>query len=277
MRISPFTPLYFYRPGTGDGIMSDWVLDYSASDRILVQVFHAPAENIGRLTLRDECSGESFPLTWGTVSVNDDLKMSFYEITDLVVGIYTVSLGELVSNPFQILSDERGLENTVLVQCSQLDNKGRIDMMPVINGVRRFFDFRIAGGFYDKDWSFKVENEFFMTEKSDLVETYSFDITEKSLTIGSSAGVPVWVGDMLNRMFSCDTVYVDGTRYSRPDGALMEMLDANVDRDCFVFSQLLRESHYRKADVEFSERVCLRRASSYFRRTVNHFRKIKRL
>lgn len=257
--------------------MSDWVLDYSASDRILVQVFHGVAESIGRLTLRDECSGECFPLTWGTISVNDNLKMSFYEVTGLVAGIYTLSLGEMVSNPFQILSGESGLEDTVLVQCSQLDNKGRTDMMPVINGVRRFFDFRMVGGFYDKDWSFKVENDFFVTGRSDLVETYSLDITEKSLTIGSSAGVPVWVGDMLNRMFSCDTVYIDGVRYSRPDGALMERMDANVSKDCFVFSQLLRESHYREADIEFSERVCLRRASSYFRRTVNNFRKIKRL
>jgi hypothetical protein len=48
------------------------------------------------------------------------------------------------------------------------------------------------------------------------------------LTIGNSYGVPDWVVDKVNRLFSCDTVLIDGRQYTKAEGAKWEVNQAEL-------------------------------------------------
>lgn len=275
MYISPFSPIYFSGPDCKVGSMKDYVHTFSTSDHILIEIFHPIAETIPTLWLLDAVSGESISsLGWNIIRLNVSDGMSFYELRELKEGYYVLKFGEYKSNLIHITEDSEVLNDTVLIQYATLDNRSRKDILSWINGKCYYHDFRVFGGFLDSDWIFHVENEQFMTENNDVVELCAFDYTEKTLTVGPSSGLPFWIGEMLNRIFSCSLTFIDGKRYSRPQGSPLSHEYVNDDGKGFVFRQLLRESNFLNAEFEYMIRLSLRRNPLGFRRSNNSLRRI---
>lgn len=60
----------------------------------------------------------------------------------------------------------------------------------------------------------------------DLETIDSIPYRQFKLSVGGLWGVPDWVIEKVNRIFSCDTVFIDGRQYTKADGAKWETIVA---------------------------------------------------
>ncbi|RXE62441.1 hypothetical protein [Paramuribaculum intestinale] len=271
IRFSPFNPIYF---GSRHGIspMLGYRCVFSDSDHIMLQCFHNVDEKPGDISIVDvETSHTVANISWFQWPIGNHV-LSFYELRGLFCGKYRLFIGDDIASCEIIITDDCNiLDNTILVQFCQQSNKDRTDIATWINGTQYYIDFRIPGGFLDKDWEFGVDNEQMSTPMYDLIDIHSVDITDKRLTVGFSEGVPVWVGELLNRAFSCDLVYIDGIRYTRVDGERLQKYEAG---NGMIFTQMLRQSQSLGVKFEWLNQLALRRIPTHIRRTRDDLRKI---
>ena len=222
MILSPFNPIIFL-DGTKYGAEEDYIHTFAASDHILIEIIHSANEELPELSLYDVQSKLNFTLSLNTISINDYDFLSFYELSGLDEGVYYLKFGDLTSLPIQILPLEL-LNNTVLIQYASDTNCCRKDIVSLITRGIRYFELRFIGGFKDEGWQFGVENEQFITPDADIIELFACDYTDKTLTIGSSAGVPTWLAELVNRILVSPLVFVDGIRYIRSNDSVPERL-----------------------------------------------------
>ena len=260
MKISPFTPLYFGESNISDGVPSRFMQVWAPTDQIMIQVAADAGDTAPASTLNDAHTGAVI----GTIEflewdINAE-KVIFYAIlTGLSVGHYTVTIDGVTCDEFRVTDDMLTLSKTTLIQYRFKDNKTRDDVVSLIDMMPYFFDFRVPGGFKASGWQFGVSNEQFTTQREDVVELYSYDYTLKTFTMGGSLGVPVWYGEMLNRLLTCSYVYFNGDRYTRNDTETPQINILVDGLDSFVFSQLLRRTQYLEPEMEAQNQAVLRR------------------
>lgn len=275
MKFSPFNPIYFSKDDTESGVMSDYVHKFALDDHIFFEVFHTTDEDLSPIELLDGETGDVLmELGWNTYAVGDGELVSFYELRDIDSGCYVLRVGEYLSNHIRITEDADELADTILIQYSMTDNTSRTDIYTLINGQRRYFEMRVCGGFLDRDWSFSVENEQFLTEDSDVVELFAREATDKVLTIGNAEGEPTWIGRKIGMIAVCDLLFIDGQRYSAIEDTELSISDGNVDGDRFVYTITLREDKFLNATFERIIRSELRRVPGYLRIANRKFRRI---
>lgn len=270
MKLSPFNPIYFNGHDVFDHAMKDFTHVFAPSDHILLEIMHTAGETLPDLRLIG--NGLDMSLGWATIDLNGKNCISYYEMKGLEEGKYHFILDDMVSNPILVTED---VENTVLVQYAMRDNTSRRDICTKIKGELRYFDIRFRGGFKDSDWVFSVESDQFTTQASDIVTITAVEATDKTLTVGSPCGVPVWLGDMINRIAASDLLFVDGIRYNLTGDSGVEILwDELSER--FVYGVKLRQARFLDLNFERMIRVALRRTPTHFRKsTANNLRAIK--
>lgn len=239
MLISPLTPLFF-PPVKTDGIEGRYVQTFAYTDEILVQLLGLPSEQYDFHVFSEPDHAELPDIGFEDIEMGDKVRFIIAKIT-LPPGFYSVEIDGRRSDIFKVTDDSRELEDTVLIQYSPEDNRRRKDVVAIANGTRMFFSFRIPGGFKDSGWSFSVDNEQFVTNDGDIIELYGMESTQKVLTVGGSQGVPVWFGQMLNRILTCRYVYIDGVRYARFESSVPQKEQVLEGVNSFVFSQTLQE------------------------------------
>lgn len=240
-RISPFTPIFFSPSRDRHGVRSNCLQIFASSDRILIEIIAtAEASSPPSLLIRDMETGYVSTYPWKSWVMNDLTTLYFVELQGMDVGRYVASIGSKVSEEFGVTADEETLQDSVLLQYSNSDNRQRGDAVFWIAGMQRFFDFRVPGGFKDDNWSFSVNNEQFLTSENDSIDLYGQERTIKSLTIGNSEGCPVWFADLVNRLLCCNYVYVDGVRYSRNESEVPEMTAEIEGLKSYIFTQGLQ-------------------------------------
>ena len=260
MKLSPFTPIYFPEANVSDGLKSRYVQTWAPTDQIMIQVVASTSESAPTATLYNACTDEAVGvITWNVWAMNTDKKIFFHVYQGLTEGYYYLTIADKTSEVFRVTSDTGLLERTTLIQYRNKDNKQRDDVAFVIDSVPYFFDIRVPGGFKDSGWAFGVDNEQFSTQYQDLVELYSSFYTDKTFTMGNSIGVPVWFGEMLNRLLTCHFVYIGGVRYARSESSVPEMEQLVEGLDSFVFTQQLRKIERIDADYESLNQVAMRR------------------
>lgn len=274
MRFSPFNPIRFFGDADNTVCGKDFVQVFCQSDMIMFEAIHGNDEEIGDICIYDGDTDKLLGnLKWKRYKVNDTGICSVCEVTGLSKGNYYFKYGDLVSNPVRILADSKS-EGTVLIQYACKDNTSRTDVVSKFFSALRYFELRLQGGFKESGWMFKVESEQFTTQRCDIVENDALDYTDKVLTIGTSAGVPVWIADIVNLIFTCPFVFVDGTRYTRSGDSAPDAVSAS-DNPENVYTILLREAHYINAEIEKAIRLTLRRTPDGLRGASNQFRKVK--
>lgn len=275
IRISPFCPVCFdYVQSSRDNAKSCYPHLFSDTDNIVLECFCEIGEPIDPLYLINEDSQSSISLSWNTIEMGNSMLL-FYEMRELLPGRYLFRIGDELQSNTVIVTDEKALlDNTVLIQFCQHNNRNRLDLVSWIHGRQHYVDFRVPATFLDNDWDFDVDCEQFVTADSDIVELNSIDVTNKRLTVGFGIGVPIWIGEMVNRIMSCDLVYVDGTRYSRVGEAVPEIVGSDWTGNKFVFSQNLRESHLDNIEFELLNRLVLRRTPKHLRKHNVGLRKV---
>lgn len=240
MLISPFTPLFFI-DRKSDGIKSKYTQVFSPRDQILLEVICDSSEETGDWILYTEPGHillEYIDYTYW--SMNGDIDIRFAVLSPSP-GLYSVEIDGKTSEIFRVTDNPLILDNTTLIQYSMKDNRQRNDGVFFIDGMQRFFDFRVPGGFKDSNWSFAVESEQFVTPSADIVQLYGLDSTQKKFTLGNSEGCPVWFAELLNRILCCTYVYFDGERYARKDASAPETTVLLEGVNSFVFTQNLQK------------------------------------
>ncbi len=239
MLISPFTPIFFINRKT-DGIRSPYTQVFASSDQILVQMLCGPLEEVGEWKLFSEPGHILLDYVdfsvWNMNSYMDVL----FAVLSPSPGLYSLEIAGTTSEVFRVTDDPIVLQNTTLIQYSMKDNRQRTDGVFFIDGMQRFFDFRVPGGFKDSNWSFAVDGEQFITPSADIVQLYGLDSIQKKFTLGNSEGCPVWFAELLNRLLCCDYVYFDGERYARKDTSVPETTVLLEGINSFVFTQNLQ-------------------------------------
>lgn len=276
MFISPFTPLFFIDRKIG-GIDSKHVQVFSSSDQILIQLICDPSEEEGDWMLYTEPGHILFDyISCSYWNMNDNIDVRFAVLSPSP-GLYSFEVAGKTSEIFRVTDDPLILQNTTLIQYSMKDNRQRNDGVFFIDGMQRFFDFRVPGGFKDSNWSFAVEGEQFITPSADIVQLYGLDSTQKKFTLGNSEGCPIWFAELLNRLLCCTYVYFDGERYARKDTSVPETTVLLDGVNSFVFTQNLQKVVNIDPELTMRHQAIMRRIDStnYRLSTTNINRLIK--
>lgn len=267
MKISPFTPLHFGNEPESDGLPSRYVQLFASTDQIMVQVLVGSGETLSDATLRNAHGGAVIgTIEWNEWEMNEDKSCFFLTLQGLSPGHYILNVGGTDSDEFIVTDDEQLLARTTLIQYRFRDNRQRDDVVSVIHYVPFFFDWRVPGGFKDSGWQFGVSNEQFVTQREDVVELFAMDYVTKAFTMGGPEGVPVWYGEMLNRLLTCSYVYFDGVRYTRNESETPSMSVLVDGMDSFVFTQSLRRAVTLDPEIEELNQTVLRRIDSTYNR-----------
>ena len=250
MIISPFNPIFFIDRQKRSGQESTFVQIFSTEDEIFLEVIRTNVESPCICELYDAVTGElKSNYSCQSYQINPVDYVDYYTIMVEDEGTFILRLGDYYSEAFMITEDSHLLHNTVLFRYSPYDNRQRKDVVPIIDGNRKYFSFRVPGGFKDEGWTFSVENEQFVTDMQDIIELYSMECTQKSLTIGLGQGVPIWYGQLINRLLTCRYVYIDGLRYARFEASVPEKEQVLQNVNSFVFTQKLQQIHYLEPTI----------------------------
>lgn len=240
MILSPFTPLFFSQHKR-DGIDSKYIQTFATTDEILIEIICGIDDGVVAKVYTEPDHIDLYQIYGNYWQINDTSKLLFATVS-LSPGFYSIEIsGFGTSNIFRVTNDPIILEKTTLIQYSMNNNRHRKDAVFFIDGMQRFFDFRVPGGFKDSNWTFAVEGEQFITDESDIVQLYGLESTQKKFTLGNSEGCPIWFAELLNRLLCCTYVYFDGERYARKDTSVPETTVLIDGLNSFVFTQNLQK------------------------------------
>lgn len=240
MKISPFTPLFFI-DRKADGFESEYCQVFAPTDIITLQVLSDPEESVVGFIVNEETQ-QRIGLQGTLWRMNNSVNVHTFEVT-LAEGFYSIEIyGFGKSEPFTVTSDETILRETTLIEYTMRNNRQRTDAVFVMDQRQIVFRFRAPGGFKDSDWAFSVESDQFSDDYANTVQLFSLESTQKTFTMGLGEGVPVWYGELLNRLLVCSDVYFDGEQYVRKEGNTPEATQVQDGVNSFVFRQTLQKA-----------------------------------
>ena len=258
MIVSPFTPLFFINR-KADGIDSEYIQTFATTDQILLQLIGGRNDTVVAQIISEPDGAVLHQIQFNQWDINDTVTLRFTTIS-LSTGYYSVNImGVGRSEVFRVTDDPLILNKTTLIQYSMRNNRQRQDAVFFIDGMQYFFDFRVPGGFKDSNWTFNVESEQFVTQYADISQLFGLESTQKRFTLGCSMGVPVWFGEILNRILICSHVYFDGIKYSRKEANVPELTVQLEGVNSFVFNQTLQQSTNLDPVIEQRNHAAMRR------------------
>lgn len=245
MILSPFNSIFFLGIRKSPGVECPYIQTFAHDDNVLFEIIRTTDEPPASVDLVNAVTGiDVITLTRQTYSVGADEVVDCFNLNNIDDGFYYLAIGDNESETFRITSDPEILKFTSLIEYSTADNRSRRDVVGIAENKRLYFSFRIPGGFKANGWSFSVDNEQFVTSMSDIVELYGRESTQLSLTMGLSQGVPIWFGELLNRLLTCRYVYIDGERYARFESSVPEIEQPIEYVNSFIFTQKLQRINY---------------------------------
>lgn len=273
MILSPFTPLFFPSEKS-DGIESRYIQTFAPSDDILIELIGGTSESWICQVMSEPGHSPLFQVQFNTWDITSTVRLRF-AVLNLSPGLYSVNLNGHISSIFKVTDDSLELERTTLIQFSMNSNRHRQDAVFFIDGMQRFFDFRVPGGFKDSNWTFAVEGEQFVTDQSDIVQLYGLESTQKKFTLGNSEGCPIWFAEMLNRILCCSYVYFDGERYARKENSAPEATILQENVNSFVFTQNLQRVINIDPELILRHQAIMRRIdNTNYRLTTNNINRL---
>lgn len=268
MILSPFCPIFFQPRKGRNGIPSYYVQTFAPSDHIQLQLIGVAGESAPTTEIRNACDESVLDtIDWNSWQMNSSDLLYFTTIRGLSNGCYFIRMDGLGdSEPFRVTDYEPELNQTTLIQYAMKDNRQRDDAVFIIDHMPTFFDFRVPGGFKDSGWQFAVENEQFVTDDANIVELFGMDSVSKAFTMGEGDGVPIWFGELLNRLLTCSYVYFDGVRYARKDSNVPEVSAQDELLNSFIITQVVQKVTLLDPGIEAANHLAMRRLdTTYYR------------
>ena len=169
----------------------------------------------------------------------------FFSISEIGIYCFEISNGtEKVVSYFKI-ADDVELENTILLRYTHRKNEYESIFINSDNS-KKYFSFRIDGGIFPSGKSQAIDNNFFRDQRFTLhqISAQAYEISV--LTIGSTKGVPQWVGNRINHIFSLSDISIDGIETKRNEGSTVEIVELSKYYPLFVFKLNVEQSDEEK-------------------------------
>lgn len=158
-------------------------------------------------------------IAWTVVhtEVNYKIYELTFDISDLAEGVYfiyqRVTLGGIdwktISEP---IHSKTSWANTLLIIYKHSFND--YDMAWTTGIAMKF---RVEAAIMEPD--FKRERTDYINQVHDTVTLKAIPFREFVLQVGKAPGVAPWVGDLLNRIFCCDDIDIEGMKYQAKSGS----------------------------------------------------------
>lgn len=238
VKIGDVCPLFFNPIKDKFGIDIDYIQKFHSSDHIHLQVFSTGDDTVS-VILNNLSEDDSSPLPLSKYEHNNTVALHYTSIAGLEDGIYTLTVGDLTSEPFMICSSDSLLEETTLIRYSHKDNNSAFDNIFWIDDQQQVFEFRVEAGFKPNGYNAHVENEQYRNQMQEIEELYSIPYDSFILTVGNSVGVPYWFGKHLNRILCLSMVEIDGAKYVRSEDSVPELSQIMEDSQLFQINMTL--------------------------------------
>ncbi|HTE08110.1 MAG TPA: hypothetical protein VK628_05070 [Flavitalea sp.] len=162
-------------------------------------------------------------------------------LTGIAPGNYYLTLKvqntELFSEPFQVFAT---LPNSVLIEYNNSRYKGDVVFE---TGIR--FSFRVEA--LITEFSPGNERVAYRDQRLNPTILSSRPFRSWNLVVGFNYGVPDWVGEMINHIFSCDNVAIDGVTYSVLEDSKIEVTERDPQYPMKTFSVQILEGYNRSS------------------------------
>lgn len=142
-------------------------------------------------------------------------------LTGVDEGVYYLEVffekGELysvVSEPI-LIKDQH--PDTILIEFGHREN----DFDMYFMGGRKFW-LRVEGGFPSSGFTPGAKDTVYRNQEHDTVLLNSTPYSVQKIQFGSGSGIPNWVADKINRIFSCSSTKINGVSWVKNEGAKME-------------------------------------------------------
>jgi hypothetical protein len=279
MILSPFSPIFFQPRKGRNGVPSYYVQTFAPTDKIQLQLIGVSGDTPPTTKVFNYCTNsELYTIEWSSWDMNGNDLLYFATIHGLNNGYYYIVMeGVGISEPFKVTDHLPELNQTTLIQYAMKDNRQRDDAVFLVDNMPTFFDFRVPGGFKDGGWQFGVENEQFVTDDANIVELFGMDSVAKTFTMGEGDGVPIWFGELLNRLLTCTYVYFDGVRYARKEGNVPEVSAQDELLNSFIITQVVQKVTLLDPVIEAANHVAIRRVDEDYYRKLDSENNINRL
>lgn len=146
----------------------------------------------------------------------DGLSDGYYYIKlEITGGINAV----FYSEPIHVLESH---DDTTLIKYAHDLNEFGIRFVDSSGDPVVIFQKRIHGGFLTEHFTPSSKDTVYTNENYDVTMVKSIPYVTRKLTVGSPRGVPNWVIDKVNRIFSCADVEINNRFWCKVDGAKWE-------------------------------------------------------
>ena len=259
--IYPFAPDLQISPLSSLNFEHDWRRDFQTPchyeqkfvrwDRIRVQ-YAATHRYSFKACITDNDTGQTSVLSPTELKTFENSEQGtqgkVYEVllNELAPGSYTFDIyialtsDRLVArSSFRVVSGRE--EGTVRITYNH-----RRDEFDTVFGPERMFDFRVEGCFLPSESSFAVDSEGFRDQSDRYKQLSALPYRKDIFSVGGGFGVPNWVADKLNYIFSTSFVLIDEMKYSRSESAVPEMTSIHGDYPMYLYKiELEKDRHFQ--------------------------------
>jgi len=201
---------------------------YCNADTIAFQIA-VPAGAIVDFTANLVGDNEAVEIPWDSLTLTGS-GYDYFEfsksLSGIEEGLYQIEVEvewqdgkrlSLVSEPICIRPVHPG---TVLIQFSHSGNEFGTLFQPE-EGEKKYM-IRVEGGFPSDGFLPGSKDVVYRDQTYNTVLLSSVPFANCKATFGDGRGIPNWLADKLNRIFSCSDVKLNGEQYTRADGSKLE-------------------------------------------------------
>lgn len=127
-------------------------------------------------------------------------------------------LANFYSEPIHVAASH---ENTIKIRYSHDQNDYGILFIPSPEWPM-ILQMRVEGGFLAEHFNPASKDVIFINQTYEVSLVNSVPFVTQKLTLGNGLGLPFWMADKVNRIFSCNQVTIDGVNFTKLEGAKME-------------------------------------------------------
>ena len=122
------------------------------------------------------------------------------------------------------------------------------DALSYVSSDAIIYRLRIEGGLWTKDKGVGSDDVTYINETHDNVLLNAVPYNIYTYSFGTAQGLPYYILDLINRIFSCANTRIEGVMYTKNEGATLEV--AGVDRYSLLTGKLKllnKENDYSKS------------------------------
>lgn len=165
---------------------------------------------------------EAYTYQCDVLVMDDNIRLE-KGIYELKIRYYQNSQEQIIAASYFGIYNEGAPELTDTIRIDYTHNINEFDTIFIGEQRKLYFTIRVEGGFLGLDEIFGNSSNYFRDQYYYLKQTSSIPYNSQTLTIGDRKGVPSWMGEKINLIFSLDEVHINSVRYVRSESSAPEV------------------------------------------------------